>query len=168
VPGGILLEETYMTARQLVSLSLLACLFSAPIGAAQAPETAKQAGASKKSTIPAGKDKEALRARIEFRFDILDLLTDHQFKGQKNSFHVEYEYTGILEGAGFDPKGHAVPASTYPYFQTVRETILDSIANYADKNDFYEVFGLSAGPCCGSSRKFRRSHCGLRLPLMVR
>jgi hypothetical protein len=144
VPGGILLEEIYMTTRRLVSLSLLACLFSvAPIGASQAPETAKQTGASKKSTIPAAKDTEDLRARIAFRFDILDLLTDHQFKGQKNSFHVEYEYAGILEGAGYDPKGHAVPATTYPYFQSVRETILDSIANYADKNDFYEVFGLN-------------------------
>ena len=133
-----------MTTRQMVSLSLLACLFSvAPIGAAQAPETAKEAAASGKSTIPAGQDKEDLRARITFRFDILDLLTDHQFKGQQNSFHVEYEYAGILEGAGFDAKGHAVPATTYPYFQSVRDTILDSIANYADKNDFYEVFGLN-------------------------
>ena len=133
-----------MTTRQMVSLSLLACLFSvASMGRAQAPENAKEAAASGKSTIPAGQDKEELRARITFRFDILDLLTDHQFKGQQNSFHVEYEYAGILQGAGFDPKGHAVPATTYPYFQSVRDTILDSIANYADKNDFYEVFGLN-------------------------
>ena len=133
-----------MSTRQMVSLSLLAGWFSvAPICAAQAPETANEAGASRKSTIPAGKDKEDLRARITFRFDILDLLTDHQFKGQKNSFHVEYEYAGILQGAGFDPRGHAVPSTTYPYFQSVRDTILDSIANYADKNDFYEVFGLN-------------------------
>jgi hypothetical protein len=48
-----------------------------------------------------------------------------------NSFQVEYEYAGILEGAGLDPKGHIVPATTYPYFQSVRDTILDSIATYA-------------------------------------
>jgi len=64
-------------------------------------------------------------------------------QGPENSFYVEYEYAGILEGAGFDPQGHDVPPTTYPYFQAVRDTILDSVRNYADKNDFYEVFGLN-------------------------
>jgi len=88
-------------------------------------------------------EPDDLAARISFRFDISDLVTDHQFKGQKNSFHVEYEYAGVLKGAGFDPQGHAVPASTYPYFQSVRDTILDYIAKYSDKEDFYEVFGMN-------------------------
>src|SRR5262249_46885931 len=69
--------------------------------------------------------------------------TDHQFKGQKNSFHVEYEYAGLLQGAGFDPKGHAVPATTYPYFQSVRDTIMGYIARYPEKEDFYELFGMN-------------------------
>jgi hypothetical protein len=112
-----------MTTYRLVSLWLLACLFSVvPLTGAQAPNSAK-------SAIPAARDGEDWRARIAFRFDLLDLVTDHQFKGQKNSFHVEYEYAGILEGAGFDPNGHAVPPTTYPYFQAVRDTILDSVRN---------------------------------------
>jgi len=117
-------------------------ILAIPICEAQAPNTAKHASAAAKGAGPAGGEADDLRARIAFRFDILDLLTDHQFKGQRNSFHLEYEYAGVLEGAGFDPKGHAVPATSYPYFQSVRDTILDTIANYPDKNDFYEVFGL--------------------------
>ena len=133
-----------MTTRRSVSLWLLACWLSAvPRTGAQAPNTAQASATLRKSAIPVASDGEDWRARIAFRFDILDLVTDHQFKGQKNNFHVEYEYAGVLEGAGFDPNGHAVPPTTYPYFQAVRDTILDSVRNYADKNDFYEVFGLN-------------------------
>ena len=131
-----------MTTRRLLSLWLLAWLSSASPGiGAQGPRAAELA--ARKSAIPAGSDAEDWRSTIAFRFAILDLVTDHQFKGQKNSFYVEYEYAGILEGAGFDPQGHDVPPTTYPYFQAVRDTILDSVRNYADKNDFYEVFGLN-------------------------
>ena len=42
-----------------------------------------------------------------------------------------------------DPQGHAVPATTYPYFQSVRDAITEYIAKYPDRNDFYEVFGLN-------------------------
>ena len=106
-----------MTTCQMVSLLLLACLFSvAPICAAQAPDTAKEAGASRKSAIPAGKDKEDLRARITFRFDILDLLTDHQFKGQKNSFHVEYELRGSWRELGLIQRGMLCPPRPIPIF----------------------------------------------------
>ena len=56
---------------------------------------------------------------------------------------MEYEYAGVLKGAEFDPKGHAVPATTYPYFQSARETITDYIAKYPDQDDFYEVFGMN-------------------------
>ena len=56
---------------------------------------------------------------------------------------MEYEYAGVLKGAEFDPKGHAVPATTYPYFQSVLETITDYIAKYPDQDDFYEVFGMN-------------------------
>ena len=79
-------------------------------------------------------------------------MTNHQFSRQKNSFHVEYEYAGALKGAAFDPSGHAVPATTYPYFQSVRDTILDFIASYPDKDDFYEVFGMNI--CRGVLREF--------------
>jgi len=132
-----------MTTRRVAPLSLLACLaLLVPVCEAQAAKTTRGYIAGSKSQKAALSNADDLTARIAFRFDILDLATDHQFKGQKNSFHVEYEYAGKLEGAGFDPKGHAVPATTYPYFQSVRDAILDAIAKYPDKNDFYEVFGL--------------------------
>ena len=78
---------------------------------------------------------------ISFRFAIANLKTDHQFEGQLNTFHVEYEYAGGLAGAGFDPQGHAVAANTFPYFQAVRDDIIKFATEYPDKSDFYEVFG---------------------------
>jgi hypothetical protein len=134
-----------MTTRRSVMLSLVASFLVpvVPVCRAQVSKTAKETAAAPKSPGPAVGEADDLAARISFRFDILDLVTDHQFKGQKNSFHVEYEYAGVLKGGRFDPKGHAVPATTYPYFQSVRETILDYIAKYPDKDDFYEVFGMN-------------------------
>jgi hypothetical protein len=123
----------------LVCLSVLAV----HAGVAETPQTARSAAAAARSQNPAVAEADDLRASIAFRFDILDLVTNHQFTGQKNSFRVEYEYAGVLKGAGFDPKGHAVPPATYPYFQSVRDAILDYIAKYPDQTDFYEVFGLN-------------------------
>jgi hypothetical protein len=68
-------------------------------------------------------------------------VTNHQLEGQTNTFHVEYEYGSPLKGAGYDLKGHAVAADTYPYFQTVRQDIIRYVEGYSDKNDFYELFG---------------------------
>jgi len=84
-----------------------------------------------------------LPASIAFRFDILDMVTNHQFAGQKNSFHVEYQYGGMLKGGEFDPAGHAASAKTFPYFQSVRNAILAYVARYPDKDDFFEVFGVN-------------------------
>jgi len=125
-----------MSIRRNVLLWMLGSLsvLGVPTCKAQAPKEATTASAG---------ERDALAAKIAFRFDVLDLVTNHQFPGQRNSFHVEYEYAGVLKGAAFDPKGQAVPASTYPYFQSVRDTILDHIAKYPDKDDFYEVFGLN-------------------------
>lgn len=78
---------------------------------------------------------------IHFGFDILNMTTNHQFEGQQNSFHVTYEYSGELKGGGFDPKGHAVSAESFPYFQTVRDDITRYVQEYPDKGDFYELFG---------------------------
>src|SRR5262245_15806041 len=134
-----------MTTRRSLFVSLVACLSLLVVSAceAQAQKAAKDNAALKSAAPDAGSDGDDLRASIAFRFDILDLVTDHQFRGQKNSFHVEYDYAGVLKGAEFDPRGHAVPATTYPYFQSVRDRILDYVANYPDKDDFYEVFGMN-------------------------
>jgi hypothetical protein len=134
-----------MTTRWFVWPSLVAglLLLVVPGSAAQAPKTAKEIAAAPKSPRAAVGAVDDLAAKIAFRFEILDVVTNHQFAGQKNSFHVEYEYAGVLQGAGFDPKGHAVPSTTYPYFQSVRDTMMDYIAQYADKDDFYEVFGMN-------------------------
>jgi len=78
---------------------------------------------------------------IRFSFDINDLITNHQFKGQKNSFHVLYEYAGLLKGGEFDPQGHKVAVETFPYFQSVRGEIVNFVQNYPDADDFYELFG---------------------------
>jgi hypothetical protein len=81
-----------------------------------------------------------LRSEVGFGFDIVDLQTDHQFPGQRSTFHVSYVYRDGLQGAGFDPAGHSVPADTYPYFQDIRDGMVAFIRTYPDKGDFYEVF----------------------------
>jgi len=88
-----------------------------------------------------GPGKMAVREKIVFRFDIANLVTNHQLEGQRNTFHAEYEYAGQLKGASYDLRGHAVAADTYPYFQAVRQDMVRFIGEYADKKDFYELFG---------------------------
>src|SRR5262245_47282974 len=133
-----------MTTRKSLLVSLLSLLtLIVPVCDAQRVRTADESAAASTARNAAAGETDDLAARISFRFDILDLVTNHQFKGQKNSLHVEYEYAGVLMGAGFDPKGHVVPATTYPYFQSVRDAILEYIAKYPDKDDFYEVFGMN-------------------------
>ncbi|MBZ5521308.1 MAG: hypothetical protein LAP21_03525 [Acidobacteriia bacterium] len=78
---------------------------------------------------------------IRFSFDIMDVLTNHQFAGQKNSFHVSYEYARVLKGGAFDPKGHEVSSETFPYFQSVRNEMVSFVQHYSDAADFYELFG---------------------------
>lgn len=99
------------------------------------------------SGVPGAKVGEqarmAVREKIAFRFDIANLVTNHQLEGQRNTFHVEYEYAGTLKGAGYDLKGHEVAANTYPYFQSVRQDIIRYIQEYSDKKDFYELFGTN-------------------------
>jgi len=133
-----------MTTRKSIVLSLLAgfLVLAGSVCEAQVSKTGREAVSAAKSGARTG-EADDLAVKIAFRFDILDVVTNHQFAGQKNSFHVEYEYAGVLKGAEFDPKGHAVPATTYPYFQSVRDAILDTIAKYPDKEDFYEVFGMN-------------------------
>jgi hypothetical protein len=133
----------YICKNGLLPLVVCWSVLVVPAGVAQTPKTGKGAAARGRSQNPAVAEADDLRASIAFRFDILDLVTNHQIAGQKNSFRVEYEYAGVLKGAGLDPQGHAVPATTYPYFQSVRDTILDYIAKYPDQTDFYEVFGLN-------------------------
>lgn len=107
---------------------------------------ASSAGKPQSAARAAREDADArsngsLVETIAFRFDISGLKTDHQFQGQLNTFHVEYEYSGTLEGAAFDPQGHAVAANTFPYFQSVRNDIIKFATEYPDRNDFYEIFG---------------------------
>jgi len=59
------------------------------VGEAQAPKAVRETAAAGKSSKPGVSDGDDLAARIAFRFEILDLLTNHQFEGQKSSFHVE-------------------------------------------------------------------------------
>lgn len=134
-----------MTTRKSVVLSVVAAflVLAGSVCEAQVSKMGRDAAGAAKSGGAGAGGADDLAAKIAFRFDILDLVTNHQFAGQKNSFHVEYEYAGVLKGAEFDPKGHAVAATTYPYFQSVRDTILDAIAKYPDKDDFYEVFGMN-------------------------
>jgi len=143
--GAILVEESHMYTCKSGLLSLLACvsLVVVPVCTPQAPKKAKDSSNAAKRQSADISATDDLTARISFRFAILDVVTNHQFAGQKNSFHVEYEYAGVLKGAGFDPKGHAVPATTYPYFQSVRDTVLGYILEYPDQDDFYEVFGMN-------------------------
>jgi len=108
--------------------------------AAATPSGGTKTGADSVPTKRVPADGE-LKETLSFRFAILNLMTNHQFDGQLNSFHVEYEYAGSLEGGGFDPQGHAVGANTFPYFQSVRNDIIQFATEYKDKNNFYELFG---------------------------
>ncbi len=90
------------------------------------------------ATMPVAAQK--FDTTVRFSFDILDLVTNHQFEGQRNSFHVTYEYAAVLQGGGFDPKGHTVKADAFPYFQTVRDGIIEHVRNYPDSVEFYELF----------------------------
>ena len=69
-------------------LPLLVCfsLLVVSVGKAQTSKAAPDAAAGSAHRAAAGDDD--LRTSIAFRFDVLDLLTNHQFAGQKNSFHV--------------------------------------------------------------------------------
>jgi hypothetical protein len=89
---------------------------------------------------PAPAAGTTLHSEVGFGFDIVDVQTDHQFPGQHSTFHVSYVYRNGLQGAGFDPAGHTVPADTYPYFQDIRDGMVAYIGAYPDRGDFYEVF----------------------------
>jgi hypothetical protein len=80
-----------------------------------------------------------LESTLGFAFDINDLVTNQQFPGQPNTFHVRYTYGRVLRGAGFDPKGHAVSTEVYPYFQLLRDDIIKFVTEYPNKKDFYEL-----------------------------
>lgn len=102
--------------------------------------TACGSPAAPPAPAPAPAPDTALRSQVGFGFDINDLQTDHQFPGQRSTFHVSYIYRDGLQGAGFDPAGHTVPADTYPYFQDIRDGMVTYVRAYPDKGDFYEVF----------------------------
>ena len=117
---------------------LVACLsvLVVPVCEVQSTRTATDVTAGSGSVMLPAARRTSWRRRLRSgRY-----FENHQFAG-RNSFHVEYE-AGVLKGAEFYPKGHAVPATTYPYFQSVLETITDYIAKYPDQDDFYEVFGM--------------------------
>ena len=86
---------------------------------------------------------EILHTKIRFSFELDDLQTDHQFPGQRNSFHVTYEYAGLLKG---EPAStfHTVSNDTFPFFETVRNDLRNYVVSYKDKGDFYEIFGANA------------------------
>jgi hypothetical protein len=136
-----------------IGLAFLSSFCSSPASGAQAARATAAAPAKEATTggtaVHAATNESAsgaaksLAETISFRFDIAKLMTNHQFEGQLNSFHVEYEYAGTLAGGGFDPNGHAVPANIFPYFQLVRDDIIQFAKDYADKSDFYEVFGTN-------------------------
>jgi hypothetical protein len=85
-----------------------------------------------------------LRTTIQFNFQINDLLTNHQFAGQTNSFDVTYEYVGTLKGA---PAGVVNPVAhdTFPYFESVRDDMKNYILSYPDQENFYELMGSDIG-----------------------
>ena len=133
--------------RFLNSVIVMASLISFT-NSIHAQQSAKVANASKPKSVADTKSKasagsnESLKETISFRFDIAGLKTNHQFEGQLNTFHVEYEYSGSLKGGGYDPKGHSVSADSFPYFQSVRNDIIKFATEYSDKSDFYEIFGM--------------------------
>ena len=135
-----------MPAAKSVRLFLvgLASFGAVSMAAVAAHRTAAGNGQDGAAVAKAGsRAKMAVREKIAFRFDIANLVTNHQLEGQRNTFHVEYEYAGTLKGAGYDLKGHEVAANTYPYFQSVRQDIIRYIQEYSDKKDFYELFGTN-------------------------
>ena len=108
----------------------------------QAPSSLADEKDTRSGDLPGSAE---LSETITFRFEIRDLLTNHQFEGHRNTFHVEYEYVGGLAGAGYDVKGRKVSAATFPYFQLVRDDIVKFATEYADRSDFYEIYGTNVG-----------------------
>ena len=90
-----------------------------------------------------GAPKSSVRATVGFAFEIKDLVTNHQFAGQKNRFHVSYTYARVMAGGGFDPAGHKVSADVYPYFQQVRDGMISYAVHYKPSGDFYELYGYN-------------------------
>src|SRR5690242_5894381 len=82
-------------------------------------------------------------ATVGFGFDIKDLVTNHQFAGQKNTFHVRYTYARVMAGGNFDPSGHPVSSDVYPYFQQVRDGMISYALHYKPADDFYELYGYN-------------------------
>ena len=80
---------------------------------------------------------------VGFGFDIKNLVTNHQFAGQKNTFHVSYLYRRVMAGGNFDPQGHPVSADVYPYFQQVRDGMISYALHYKPTDDFYELYGYN-------------------------
>src|SRR5689334_21928599 len=135
-------------AKRVLAVVVCLGLMASFEGAGEGRQTSQAPGAGKAGTAVrdtrGDADARGEGSQVEtisFRFAIADLKTDHQFEGQLNTFHVEYEYAGGLAGGGFDPQGHAVAANTFPYFQAVRDDIIKFATEYPDKSDFYEVFG---------------------------
>jgi hypothetical protein len=124
-------------ARRCTRATAICWILAPSLLAAQGPTSAASSGRSRPAIHKRGSEFEAT---ITFKFDIPNLVTDHQFAGQTNSFHVQYTYWRILEGAEFDPVGHPVSAKTYPYFQVIRKDMIEFIKWYLPKDDFYEVF----------------------------
>ncbi|WP_124269407.1 hypothetical protein [Streptomyces sp. ADI96-02] len=87
---------------------------------------------------PAG--ETARVASIQFGFSIDDIVTDHQYKGQRSTFHITYQYRNGLVGPTATKGSEVVKDDTYPFFQNVRNGIISDIRNYPRKKDFYEIF----------------------------
>jgi hypothetical protein len=117
-------------------LAMLLLLLSSAIGCAPVTQ----------NTVPRQQQRQALAGdsfeiATRFGFDVIGLLTNHQFAGQRNTFRVDYEYAAILRGGGFDPAGHQVGADAYPYFQLVRNDLIEFVTGYPNRTEFYELFG---------------------------
>ncbi len=94
----------------------------------------------KQITFTSPSAENTLPTTTQFSFTIPNMVTNHQFPGQVNSFFIDYQYRTDLKNPGYDPTGHIVDNNQYPYFQTVRSDIIQYIQNYPNKNDFYETF----------------------------
>lgn len=84
--------------------------------------------------------EECTEPSIIFNFCISNLLTNHQYEGRHNTFHVTYKCNKKLQCPGFYPPGKKVDQECYPYVQTMRSDLVNYIDNYPNKAIFYEIF----------------------------
>ena len=82
-----------------------------------------------------------MKLETKFSFSVENITTHQQFIGQENSFYVTYSYLPDLVSGDFNPHGYDVNSQTYPFYQNIKDELIEFVMKYKDKTVFYEILG---------------------------